>query len=83
MQITSLEKTIYSENQALKDVVHRGQALRREGKDFVFSQFTEGKKKKSKKDYSPWYAVGVLSFLLVFTVLFPLSHWRILCHPTD
>jgi hypothetical protein len=79
MQISSLEETIYAEEQALKDVVRRGQALREQGKDFVFAQFSGSKKKESKEGYSTWYAVGVLSFLVVFTVVFPVSHWRILC----
>ncbi|KAG0621489.1 hypothetical protein M758_3G024300 [Ceratodon purpureus] len=80
-QISSLLRTISSEEQAVKDVVHRGQELRREGKNFVFAKFSKNKQKEPKKNYFWLYAGLVLSFLVLFTVAFALSHWRILCYP--
>lgn len=62
-----------------QDAVHRGQELRREGKNFVFAKFSKDKEKEPKENYFWLYAGIVLSFLVLFTVAFPLSHWRILC----
>ncbi|KAG0581977.1 hypothetical protein KC19_3G025100 [Ceratodon purpureus] len=81
IQISSFQKTIYSEEASLKDAVHKSGELRLLGEEFKFAKFTKEKKIVPKRDCFGFYSSVVVVFLLAFTVLFPVSYWRILCNP--
>jgi hypothetical protein len=80
-QVSSLQKTINSEERSLKIAVRRGAALRSRGEEFVFGDKANSKWDEPPKEHFWWYTAIVLSFLFLFTVAFPVSHWRILCYP--
>ncbi|KAG0601376.1 hypothetical protein M758_11G105800 [Ceratodon purpureus] len=84
MQIRSLQKTIHSEEQALKEVVKRLNKLRNSGvHSFQFANSAYSKAKKQSTRWNTFYLVLVIISLLCFSVIFPCSHWRILCYPGD
>ena len=65
-----------------QDVVKLEWTLRREGPDFVFAQFAKPKEVGPRQDRIFWLYSGIIIlFLATFSVVFPVSYWRILCHP--
>ncbi|KAG0586615.1 hypothetical protein KC19_2G103800 [Ceratodon purpureus] len=86
--ISGLQKTISSEEVSLKEAKSRILALEEKGEAFRFSDFLEDKERKSS--FPPkFHLCGLKSRYLVplaislFSVVFAMSHWLILCHPGD
>lgn len=69
----------------LQEVVKRGIALRGDGVEgFEFAEFSKGPEQPEINLPSVRHigtSVLVVGTLLIFTAAFPISHWRILCHP--
>ncbi|KAG0557197.1 hypothetical protein KC19_11G109500 [Ceratodon purpureus] len=85
MQIRSLQSTIHSEEQSLKEVVKRLYKLRNYPgvHSFRFAHFEYSTVKEQSTRWNTFYLVLVIISLLSFSVLFPCSHWKILCYPGD
>ncbi|KAG0555008.1 hypothetical protein KC19_12G136500 [Ceratodon purpureus] len=80
MQIQSFQKTIHSEEQSAKEVAARVNNLRNLGVEgFEFAKFEyRVDKKQSTRRFRVYFWLVIVS-LAIFTVGFPVSHWRILC----
>ncbi|KAG0599262.1 hypothetical protein M758_12G138700 [Ceratodon purpureus] len=80
MQIQSFQKTIHSEEQSAKEVAARVNNLRNLGVEgFEFAKFEYRVDKKQSTSRFRVYFWLVIVSLAIFTVGFPVSHWRILC----
>ncbi|KAG0625616.1 hypothetical protein M758_2G068500 [Ceratodon purpureus] len=78
--ISGLEKTISDEQISLKEAKSRIDALKNKGEAFRFSDFLENKVTSCVVHPTRLFLVPLVMIFL-FSVVFAIAHWLILCHP--